>query len=124
MLRWAGFLILGGLLSAETRFRDHTIATDLKGGYQVVVADLNHDGKPDLIALSSQITDLVWFENPGWQRHVIASGLQGMINLAYSNDQIVLAYGFTMQAATSKGIVAVLTPGGDPREPWSLKEID
>ena len=26
-------------------FAEHTIATGLKGGYQVVVADMNHDGK-------------------------------------------------------------------------------
>ncbi|HVO98884.1 MAG TPA: hypothetical protein VMT15_12490 [Bryobacteraceae bacterium] len=105
-------------------FEGHVIATDLKGGYQVVAADLNHDGKLDLIALASGMSDLVWFENPAWERHVIATGLTGMINLAISNNQIVLAYGFTMQYATSKGIVAVLTPNGDPRKPWTLTEID
>lgn len=105
-------------------FNRHVIATDLKGGYQVVVADLNHDGKPDLIALASGMSDLVWFENPTWERHVIASGLTGMINLAVSDNQIVVAYGFTMQYATSKGIVAVLKPNGDPRKPWTLAEID
>jgi FG-GAP-like repeat/FG-GAP repeat len=115
------------LLAAD--FREHVIATDLKGGYQVVAADLNGDGKPDLIALASGMTELVWFENPTppnttWERHVIASGLTGMINLAVADNQIVLAYGFTMQYATSKGIVAVLKPDGDPRQPWTLTEID
>src|SRR5215471_19352345 len=57
--------------SGHTSFREHTIATDLTGGYQVVVSDINHDGKPDLIALASGLSELVWFENPGWQRHVI-----------------------------------------------------
>ncbi len=110
------------LLAAD--FREHIIATGLKGGYQVVAADLNGDGKPDLIALASGMTDLVLFENPTWERHVIASGLTGMINLAVSNDQIVLAYGFSMVAANSKGNVAVLKPHGDPRQPWTLTEID
>lgn len=55
-------------------FVEHTIATDLRGGYQVVVADLNHDGKPDLIALASGMSELVWYENRGWQRHVLATG--------------------------------------------------
>jgi hypothetical protein len=114
--------LLALLLAAD--FREHVIATGLKGGYQVVAADLNGDGKPDLIALATQMSELVWFENPNWERHVIASGLTGMINLAVSNNQIVLAYGFTMQAATSKGIVAVLKPNGDPRQPWTLTEID
>lgn len=46
------------------RFAEHTIATDLKGGYQVVVSDINHDGKPDLIAVASGMKELIWFENP------------------------------------------------------------
>ena len=33
-------------------FTTHSIATDLRGGYQVAIADLNHDGKPDIIALA------------------------------------------------------------------------
>lgn len=115
-------LVFLSLLAAD--FKEHVIATDLKGGYQVVAADLNHDGKPDLIAVATQMTELVWYENPTWERHVIASGLTGMINLAISDEQIVLAYGFANQYAPSKGIVAVLKPNGDPRQPWTLTEID
>src|SRR5689334_24792673 len=62
------------------RFDAHTIATGLRGGYQVVVADMNRDGKPDLIALASGMPELVWFENPTWECHVIAGGLSRMIN--------------------------------------------
>ena len=57
-----------------TQFREHTIAEDLKGAYQVVAVDLNKDGRPDLIALASNLSELVWFENPGtvdgtWRVH-------------------------------------------------------
>jgi len=112
------------------RFADHTIATGLRGGYQVVVADLNHDGKPDLIALASGMPELVWFENPGWQRHVIASGLSRMINCttvdgaADGIPDIVLASEFANQAKDSIGVVSVLRHNGDPREPWTVTEID
>src|SRR5665811_400764 len=83
----------GGAMSSAPlpKFRERTIATDLKGGYQVVAADLNGDGKPDLIALASNMPELVWYENPGWQRHVIASGLSHMINcttIAVPGDDI------------------------------------
>ena len=61
--------------AAPIEFREHTIATDLTGGYQVVACDVNHDGKIDLIALASGMTELVWFENPTWERHVIARNL-------------------------------------------------
>src|SRR3954463_14440023 len=50
------------------------IGTGLRGGSQVVVADLNKDGKPDIIALASGLPELLWYENPGWQKDVLATG--------------------------------------------------
>ncbi len=41
-------------------FREHLVAKGLAGGYQVVAADLNHDGKPDLIALATRGNGSVW----------------------------------------------------------------
>ncbi len=105
-------------------FVEHSIATDLRGGYQVVVADINHDGKPDLIALASGMSELVWFENPGWQRHVLATGQSRMINCAVIGNEIVLASGFNNEAKNSVGIVSVLRPGADPLQPWTATEID
>ena len=113
-------LSLSLLAAAPPAFREHTIASDLKGGYQVVAADLNHDGRPDLIALASGLTELVWYENPGWQRHVLASGQSRMINCTVVGNEIVLAGGFANQAKDSLGIVSVLRPGDDPREPWTV----
>lgn len=119
------------LAAAELpRFIEHTVATGLKGGYQVVIADLNHDGKPDLIALASGMPELVWYENPTWERHVIAGGFSHMINCAaWDTDgdgipEIVLASGFSNEAKNSIGIVSVLHHDGDPRGPWKVREID
>jgi hypothetical protein len=113
---------------APVRFDTHILATDLKGGYQVVAADLNQDGKPDLIALASGMQELVWFENPTWQRHVLATNQSRMINctvLQTGNQlQIILASGFENEATRSQGIVSVLTPGPDVRQPWTAREID
>jgi hypothetical protein len=125
-----GALSLMTLAAAPPEFRAHTIATDLKGGYQVVACDVNHDGKIDLIALASGMTELVWYENPTWERHVIAGNLKGMINLAAWDidgdgiPEIVLAHEFSMRAKDSIGIVSVLKHNGDPRQPWTITEID
>ncbi|MGD0500385.1 MAG: FG-GAP-like repeat-containing protein [Bryobacteraceae bacterium] len=119
--------MVASLAAAQpAQFETHTVATDLRAGYQVVVADLNHDGKPDLIALASSMSELVWFENPSWERHVLASGLSGMINCVVlePGPQIVLASGFNMHARNSQGIVSLLEPDGDPRRPWKIREID
>ena len=118
------------LLAALPQFREQTLADDLKGGYQVIAADLNKDGKPDLIALASGMDELVWFENPGWQRHVLARGLKRTINLAVLDTdgdgipEILVAHEFANEAAKSIGIVSLLHVQGDPREPWSVREID
>jgi FG-GAP-like repeat/FG-GAP repeat len=119
-------LLVLPLLAAAPPFAfvEHTIATDLRGGYQVVVADLNHDGKPDLIALASGQSELVWYENPGWQRHVLATGQSRMINGAVIGDEIVLASEFSNEARNSIGLVSVLRPGSDPLKPWTATEID
>src|ERR1019366_4451708 len=117
-------LTLPLLAAAPAAFVEHTIASDLKGGYQVVAADLNHDGRPDLISLASGMSELVWYENPGWQRHVLAAGQSRMINCAVVGNEIVLASGFENEARNSAGIVSVLRPGADPREPWTVTEID
>jgi hypothetical protein len=112
------------------QFAAHTIATGLTGGYHVVVADLNHAGKPDIIALADGLSELVWYENPGWQRHVIVSGRSHMINLAAADvdgdgiPELLLADGFEMNPLASAGNVWLLHHKGDPREPWDMRLID
>jgi hypothetical protein len=132
-VRWTTLIFLALPLTAASpaQFAEHTVGTGLRSGYQVVIADLNHDGKPDLIALAQGIPELVWYENPGWERHVIATGFTQMINLAVVASargdgipDIVLASGFANVAARSVGIVSLLQHKGDPREPWTVTEID
>ncbi|MBM3797702.1 MAG: VCBS repeat-containing protein [Acidobacteria bacterium] len=108
------------------KFQEHLIAGDLKGGYQVVPFDVNRDGRMDLIALASGMPDLVWFENPGWQRRTLAKGFARMINLAACPqlDEIVVAHAFENVPKRSVGIVSVLTPGANRSEPWTAREID
>ena len=114
----------------QAKFTPHEIATGLRGGYQVVVADMNHDGKPDLIALASGLTELAWYENPGWQKHVIVSGIRQPINLAVVNldkdgiPVIALAHEFSPNAARSIGIVSILEAQGDATQPFKRTDID
>ena len=113
-----------------SRFVAHEIATGLRGGYQTIAADLNKDGKLDLIAVASGLSELVWFENPSWTRHVLGSGMTGLINVAAVDlgsdgiPEIAVAHGFSTRPEQSVGIVSLLTQGTDPRAPWLAREID
>jgi len=132
MLLIARVMCLGAILatSAFPQFREHVVAEDLRGAYQVVAADVNRDGRLDLIGLAQNVGELAWFENPGWQRHVMAQGLKSWINLDFygpggrAAPTIVLAAAFSMEPSRSVGTVHVLQPGKDVREPWEIKEID
>ena len=112
------------------RFVTHTIDGELTSGYQPVVADLNRDGRPDVIGLSTRIGELAWYENPGWERHVLTTGLSRSINAAARDldgdgiPEIALAHEFGTTHPSSLGILSLLTHNGDPTAPWSIREVD
>jgi len=133
----AVFFVLAGLLAtlslqaqALPRFSDQVISKAIRMGYQLIAVDVNHDGKKDLIAIDEQGTEVAWFENPGWERHVLATNVPRPLNAAcYDIDgdgipEVVLAYHFEPSPERSIGNVVVLTHGADVRQPWSSKEID
>lgn len=128
---FVSLLCTGSVRHAEpARFVAHTIATGLRGGYQVIAVDVNHDGKPDLVAVSSNLPELVWFENPSWARHVIAGGFTGLINVAAADlegdgiPEFAVASGFSTRPDQSTGIVAIYTHGAEVTQPWTAREID
>jgi hypothetical protein len=131
----AVLLVAGGTIAAGQdkmpwTLEPHVVATDLRGAYAVDAADLNKDGKVDLIAVAGGTQQLIWFENPSWTRHVIASGIMGLINAAAADTdkdgipEIAIATGFATVPAKSTGVVTVYTHGADVNEPWTAKEID
>ena len=56
---------------ATLKFRAQEIATNFGVGYAVVAGDVNGDKRTDILAISG--TDLVWFQAPTWEKHVILS---------------------------------------------------
>ena len=67
-------VLLGGLVSqAPGPWPPRFVAVDLERDWGVVyavrLADVNADGRLDVIAINP--SELAWYENPGWQRHVV-----------------------------------------------------
>ena len=95
-----------------------------------MVADVNHDGKPDVIGLTQQSSELAWYENPGWERHVLIKDVSGLVNMAAADidgdgiPEIAVETGFSMVAAKSAGLVWLLRHDGDPRGLWKATKID
>ena len=43
---------------------------------------MNRDGMPDVIGLSTRMSELAWYENPNWERHVLVREMNGLVNMA------------------------------------------
>ena len=115
---------------AIPQFAAHPIDSGLTGGYQVVVADMNHDGKPDILAIATGLSRVQWYENPGWQRHDIANGITAPINAAVADidgdgiPEVALAHAFSTVYRSSVGIVSIFTRGVDNASVWTRRDID
>lgn len=73
-MKFFGVFIAGILCSTtasalDLKFRMQEIDTTLKVGYGVVIADVNGDGKPDIVVCDAR--RVVWYENPTWKRRII-----------------------------------------------------
>ena len=139
-IRWRRWLVGGILLwlwactapqaDELPRFREHNVTTSIQFGYQLVAADLSGDGKKDLIAIDERATELAWFENPTWARHVLAVDVPRQLNAdCWDTDgdgcpEVILAYQFEPRPEQSVGNVVLLKSGPDVRKPWIAREID
>ncbi len=118
------------MAAALPQWRETTITGSVKMGYQLVAADLNRDGRPDLIVVDERGTELAWFENPSWTRHVLIRDVPRTINLDvhdYDGDgipEIAMGYHFETVPEKSEGNVLILKSGPDPRQLWTATEID
>jgi hypothetical protein len=111
-------------------FRERLVTRELKYGYQLVSVDLNGDGRRDMIAIDERNDELVWFENPGWTRHVMAREVPRQLNVDcwdYDGDgrpECALAYHFETDPMRSIGNLVILKAGPDVTQPWTMREID
>jgi hypothetical protein len=60
----------------------HLIAANQKDATNIVIHDMNGDGKPDFVASRGHGAGIVWYEAPNWTSHDIAPGLKGPHSLA------------------------------------------
>src|SRR5262245_29740391 len=104
------------------------IDPDFPGAYQVEVADVNGDMKPDVIAVGGGMC--AWYENPSWKKRVVTGPKQtpGVISSAtadFDGDgkaEIAIAFEFSMNQPR-KGKLLVAVQGGGLDDPWTLEPV-
>lgn len=126
----AVILIIGGatrLLSAEPpglTFRAVEVDAHIQIGYGVTVADVDGDKKPDvLLADKNQI---VWYKNPGWEKHVMAENLTPLDHVciaAFDIDgdgkaEVAVGAGWNPGDTVNSGAVFYLLPPADRTQRW------
>jgi hypothetical protein len=113
--------------AGEVEFQRHEIDA-YPAGYQVAVADVNVDGKPDVIALSTQADRVDWFENPTWQRRPVARTAKN-IDLAPldvdgdGDPEIAVASEFYFADGDRGGRIDLLFAPRELRDPWPIQPI-
>lgn len=108
------------------QWQPHTVA-QIPSGYQVAVADVNGDGRPDILALSSEESIVEWFENPSWKARPITTMTRHNISLAplfhstYPQRGLALASDFALADSTSGGSLWWGEPDTSFDNEWSLR---
>jgi hypothetical protein len=114
-------------------FMRHIISQNIRGAYVVLAADMNRDGRTDVIALGQREDYLVWYENPYWTPHEIMTPipLKQMVNIDSADmdgdgiPEIAVTYAFNADPKLSIGNIAILhNSGGDATAPWTMRVVD
>jgi hypothetical protein len=108
------------------QWRAHEVAK-IPDGYQVAVADVNGDGRLDILALSSAESIVEWYENPTWKTRPITAATRKNISLAplfhlgYPARGLALASDFALDDSTHGGSLWWAEPATNWDAEWPLR---
>ncbi len=120
------FVIYAGAQDAPfPQFKEHVINADAGTGLAITVADINSDGKPDIVGVSSK--DVYWYENPDWTPHLITDTLKNSNVCVAPHDlngdgipELALGGEWQFNYTASGGALFLLHAGDDVTKPWNV----
>jgi hypothetical protein len=116
------------VLSPPQKFERIVIDSNFPGGYQVEVADVNGDKKPDIIALGG--STLAWYENPTWKKRIVSTAKEtpDIISSATADldgdgkAEIAIAYDFAMNEPR-RGKLLLAVQGAKIDDAWAFQRV-
>ncbi len=113
---------------SSPKFERIVIDANFPGGYQVEVADVNGDGKPDIVGVGGGTC--AWYENPSWAKRTVSTPKEtsDIISSATADldgdgkAEIAIAYDFAMNEPR-RGKLLLASQGDRPDAPWTFRPI-
>jgi len=111
------------------RFRAVEIDAKIEIGYGVTVADIDGDKKPDIILADKN--QIVWYQNPTWEKHVIAENLTKLDHVCIAardidgdgKAELAAGAGWNPSDTSNSGAVFYLVPPSDRKQKWEPVEL-
>lgn len=105
-------------------FKAIDVDTKVEIGYGLAVADVNGDKKPDILLADKTL--IVWYENPGWTKHVIAEKLTPHDHVCIAAQdidgdgkcEIAVGAGWNPSDTVNSGAVFYLIAPADRTQKW------
>jgi hypothetical protein len=115
----------------QLSFKEQIIDPNVGVGYAVTVTDINGDRKPDIVVVTENPDQVVWYENPSWTRRTIVSGFPKLPVCVQAQDvdgdgkiELILGADWQPSNTATGGTVWLLQRPVDLNQPWTPIKID